>query len=351
MPSLAFIRPVRLSDLDALFALAKTTGFGLTTLPPDRSLLERRIQASLQGFEQRLREPSGQAYLLVLERDGTLLGSSGMASKTGGFEPFYAYRLETEHFASKTLGISRDVPVLKLVMEHSGPGEIGSLLLAREGRGQGLGSLLSRSRFLFMAEHPDLFEETIIAELRGIVDDQGHAPFWEAIGAHFFGMDYAKADYLVVKSKKFIADLMPRHPIYVPLLPRAAQEVIGQVHPETRPALRLLEQEGFQPTGWVDIFEAGPALSCPRPEIRTVRESRRARLAIGPVPDASPDCLLANTSMNFRACQAPAQLLAPDQIRLSAEVAAILEVAEGDLVRILPLETRTSRTITDQAPL
>lgn len=340
MPPIPFIRPVRLTDLDQLLVLSRSTGFGLTTLPPDRKLLERRVQASLQGFEQRLREPSGQSYLLVLERDGQVLGTSGMASKTGGFDPFYAYRLETEHFASKTLGISRDIPVLKLIMEHSGPGEIGSLLLAREGRGQGLGSLLSRARFLFMAEHPDLFEDLIIAELRGIVDDQGHAPFWEAIGAHFFGMDYAEADYLVVKSKKFIADLMPRHPIYVPLLPKAAQEVIGQVHPETRPALRLLEQEGFKPTGWVDIFEAGPAVACPRQEIRTVRDSRRARVTgIGSAPEASPVCLLANTAMDFRACQAPVELLAPDQVRLSAEVAAALGVAAGDLVRILPGES------------
>lgn len=340
MPPLPFVRPVQSGDLDRLFELAQCCGFGVSTLPPDRSLLERRIKASLQAFEQRLREPAGQAYLLVLERDGLVVGTTGMASKTGGFEPFYAYRLETEHFASQMLGVVRDIQVLRLVTEHSGPGEIGSLLLAPEARGQGWGGLLSRCRFLFMAEHSDLFEETIIAELRGIVDEQGHAPFWEAIGAHFFGMDYAEADYLVIKSKKFIADLMPRHPIYVPLLPAAAQAVIGQVHPDTRPALRLLEREGFTPTGWVDIFEAGPALSCPRQQIRTVRESIRARVSrTGSLPASAPLSLLANTSMDFRACQAPAQMgeAGDGAVEISPEAAEALRVRTGDFVRYLPL--------------
>lgn len=337
MAAIPFIRPVRLSDIDRLVELASCTGFGVSTLPPDRNLLERRIKASLQGFEQRLREPAGQSYLLVLERDGAVIGTTGMASKTGGFEPFYAYRVETEHLASKMLGVSRDVQILRLVTEHSGPGEIGSLSLARAARGQGWGALLSRSRFLFMAEHADLFEETIIAELRGIVDDQGHSPFWEAIGQHFFDVDYAQADYLVVKSKKFIADLMPRHPIYVPLLPKAAQDVIGQVHPDTRPALRMLENEGFKPTGWVDIFDAGPALSCAREEIRSVRGSIRAEVVgISTLTESRPDCLVGNTSMEFRACLAPVHAAGAGKVYLEPEAAQALQVSKGDFIRFLP---------------
>src|SRR5687768_18577669 len=80
-------------------------------------------------------------------------------------------------------------------------------------------------------------------------------------------------------NKKFIADLMPTHPIYIPLLPKEAQEVIGKVHEQTIPAMRMLEGEGFKFAGMVDIFEAGPVVTCARDEIRTVRSSVRAKVA------------------------------------------------------------------------
>src|SRR5205807_6339316 len=66
------------------------------------------------------------------------------------------------------------------------------------------------------------------------------------------------SDYLSMVNKKFIADLMPTHPIYIPLLPKEAQEAIGQVQEQTRPAVKILEEEGFKVSGMVDIFDAGP---------------------------------------------------------------------------------------------
>jgi hypothetical protein len=72
---------------------------------------------------------------------------------------------------------------------------------------------------------------------------------------------------------------MPTHPISIPLLPPAAQAVIGRVHPETEPALAILRQEGFVATGMVDIFEAGPIVSCRRDDLRLVRQSVWAPVA------------------------------------------------------------------------
>src|SRR6202012_5011720 len=117
------------------------------------------------------------------------------------------------------------------------------LFLAPAYRKDGNGRLLSMSRFLFMAEHPDYVDPTIIAEMRGVVDDQGHSPFWEAVGRHFFDIDFPTADYLSMVNKRFIADLMPKHPIYITLLPREAQAVIGKVHDQTEPAMAMLQQE------------------------------------------------------------------------------------------------------------
>ncbi len=299
------IRPVTEDDLDRLEYLATLAGFGLTTLPKDRRLLEKRILHSQESFRKTSGPPAGEAYMFVIEdvTVGQVIGTSGIVSKVGGFEPFYAYKIETSVHESKTLAVHKEIQALHLVREHSGPCEIGSLFLAPEYRTGGNGRLLSLSRFLFIAQHNDYFESQVIAEMRGVVDEHGRSPFWDALGRHFFEIEYPTADYMSMVNKKFIADLMPTHPIYIPLLPKAAQAVIGQVHKNTQPALHMLESEGFSFNGMVDIFEAGPVLACPREQVRTVRDSRCAtvgRIIDGPID--SPVYIIGTTDMNFRAC-------------------------------------------------
>jgi len=278
------IRPIALDDLPHLLALSAQTGFGLTTLPNDEKLLRRRIRQSVHAFEKLGDDdpPLGDAYLFVLEKTdtGEVCGTSGITSKVGGFEPFYAYRVETAVHASAILNVRREIRTLHLVETHDGPCEIGSLFLAPAHRGNGNGRLLSLGRFLFMADYPSYFEPVVIAEMRGVVDPaDGHSPFWEAVGRHFFEVDYPQADYMSMVNKRFIAELMPRHPIYIPLLPADAQAVIAEVHPDTHPALRILQAEGFAYSGMVDIFEAGPVVRARLSEIRAARESRAATVA------------------------------------------------------------------------
>lgn len=140
-------------------------------------------------------------------------------SKVGGFEPFYSYRIEKETFKSSQIQISKEVPILRLHEEHNGPSEVGSLFLHPDYRRGGNGWFLSLIRFVFVAEHPHFFEDSIISEIRGVIDENDNSPFWDAIGRHFFGIDFKQADYLSVVNKKFIAELMPDHPIYITMLP------------------------------------------------------------------------------------------------------------------------------------
>jgi len=155
------IRPINLSDLPALESLSALTGFGLTTLPRDQKLLRKRIRDSLHGFEKLSDEdpPGGETYLFVLEdlETGKVVGTSGIVSKVGGFEPFYAYRIETSIHASQQLNVRKEIRTLHLVEEHDGPCEIGSLFLSPDYRKDGNGRLLSLARFLFMAESQGIF--------------------------------------------------------------------------------------------------------------------------------------------------------------------------------------------------
>src|SRR5262249_2187424 len=156
----------------------------------DAKLLRKRIRESLRGFEHLADEdaPKGETYLFVLEdiENHKVVGTCGVVSKVGGFEPFYAYRVETSVPESNQLNVRNEIGTLPLVEEHDGPCEIGSLFLSPSYRKDGNGRLLSLSRFLFMAEHREYFDPVVIAEMRGVVDDQGQSPFWDALGRHFF---------------------------------------------------------------------------------------------------------------------------------------------------------------------
>src|SRR5687768_3400263 len=126
------MRPVTPDDLDQLLELTSLTGFGLTTLPHDRDLLRRRIRASERGFEQvDDASPKGETYLFVMEdlKTGKIVGTSGIVSKVGGFDPFYAYKIESSVIQSEMLNVRKEVKTLHLVLEHNGPCEIGSLFL------------------------------------------------------------------------------------------------------------------------------------------------------------------------------------------------------------------------------
>jgi len=337
------IRPVSEGDLDDLVELARHTSFGLTTLPRDRSFLQRRIRRSERAFAMEADEPpGGENYLLVLAEAETdrVVGTAGVISKVGGFEPFYAYQLKTHLHASKQLGVRKEVRTLNLLTEHDGPSEIGSLFLHPDARRPGAGRALSLSRFLLMARLPGRFEGTVLAEMRGVIDAQGGSVFWDAVGRHFFDLDFPTADYLSLVSKQFIAELMPVHPLYVPLLPQVAQAVIGRVHDRTAPALRILEREGFQATELVDIFEAGPMVQCARDEIRAVRESRVAE--VGAVtaegePGEGGDFVVSREAPPFRACQARVKVTETGAVSLSREAAGALALGVGDEVRFVAL--------------
>ncbi|MFN3198260.1 MAG: arginine N-succinyltransferase [Bradymonadia bacterium] len=336
------VRPVRTGDLSSILDLAHSAGVGLTTLPPDEKVLTGRIRDSVRALETDVRRPAGQSYLLVMEdlTTGAVVGTSGMVAKVGGYEPFYSYQLRTTHKISKALDVDKEVRYLELTANHSGPTEIGTLFLLGDHRKGGNGRLLSLSRFLFMASHRQRFDKRVIAEMRGVSTTEGHSLFWEAIGRHFFNIGFAEADQRSAADKSFIGELMPQHPIYIPMLAPDVQAVIGQVHEETRPALRLVEDEGFAFDDQVDIFDAGPLMAAPIEKIRAIRKSKvaRVRSIVRQVPDETT-WLIANTrDQDFRACAGHLAVIPPEsegpwQVDLPRDVALALGLRLGDEVR------------------
>jgi arginine N-succinyltransferase len=337
------IRPVRPQDIDDLVDLAGGTGYGLTTLPANRDVLQKRIASSREGFDSTADRPMGEFYFLVLEDLDThqVVGTAGVVSAVGRTEPFYTYNFDTTVIESRMLNLRKEIHILHLMVERDGPAEIGSLFLHPDYRRDRNGRLLSLSRFMFMAEAPHRFEGSVIAEMRGVIDARGNSPFWDALGRHFFNMDFHEADKLILINKQFIGDVMPPWPIYVCLLPTEAQEVIGKVHTETRPAIRMLEEEGFRFNGRIDIFEGGPVVACGRDQIRTLRDSARTSIAAitdEPIKSEGDMMLISNTRWSdFRCVKGHLEMLPEGGVRIGREIAAALQVNTGDPIRYVPL--------------
>lgn len=332
-------RSARDTDLDAVHQLAIQSGIGMTTLPKDKELLKKRISWSSESFNKEVTTPLNEYYLFVLEDQETkkIVGTSAIEASTGYEAPFYSYKVSKRTRVCHSLNIRSDYEVLSLVNDNQGRTEICTLFLIPEYRRLYDGLLLSKGRFLFMAQNPTRFAPTVIAEMRGISDEQGQSPFWDNIGQHFFHMPFSEADRLTLATnKQFIADLMPRNPIYIKLLSEEAQAVIGQPHQSTIPAMSILQKEGFRFNNYVDIFDAGPTIESPLSDIKTIALSRIMKVKNISDEVSSKNYLLANTQMDFRATINFALINKEDNTCIiSRNTAELLEVKRGDTLRVL----------------
>ncbi|MFT6914570.1 MAG: arginine N-succinyltransferase [Motiliproteus sp.] len=338
------IRPIQRHDWDALWTLAQKTGPGFTSLQPNEPAVRRKLDWALASFAAP--EPLNEAlYLFVLEDldNHQIAGLCAIESAVGLHDPWYNYRVGTLVHASRELKVYNPMHTLTLSNDHTGHSEICTLFLDPEYRHSKNGSLLSKSRFMFMAEYPQYFTDNVIAEMRGCSDAEGVSPFWEGLGRHFFTMDFAQADQLSGQSKVFIAELMPRNPIYTNLLPKSARDVIGQTHENTTPARRMLENEGFRYTGYVDIFDGGPLLETRLRDIRVVRESRYCKVQISNQPPQGEPYLLANTQLDgFRCCLSPVARQDNHIVTVTPAIAEALAIQAGDTLRVVPLSSPRS---------
>ncbi len=335
------IRPIRLDDLDALLHMAQTAGTGFTSLPPNRDFLLAKIERSVQSFAADVMQAGPERYLFVLEDvdSGEVGGCCAIEAACGLDEAFYSYRVGLTVHASRELGVYKQVPTLYLSNDLTGTSMLCSLYLRPEFRAGGAGHLLSRSRFLFIANFPQRFSKKVIAELRGVSSEDGRSPFWEGLGRHFFHIAYGDAEHIVGQGNKAcIAELMPRHPIYTVLLPQEAQDVLGKVHPQTAPALSLLEREGFRYQGYVDIFDGGPSVEALSTDIHSVRESLELTAAVSDKLTAADSYLIANRELgNYRCVLAPAKIEG-SHLQIDAATAAALDIRAGGSLRAVAQE-------------
>ena len=336
------IRPIGPQDQDALYQIAVDSGVGFTSLPINHDVLNEKIARSVASFSKPLDTPDDEGYLFVLEdtETGKVIGTTAIEASVGTRAPFYHYHRQTVVHASPTLEVHNKMEVLTLCNHYTGCAEVCTLFLQEAHRNGTNGRLLSKSRFLFMAQFAERFGSKVIAEMRGVNDASGNSPFWHWLGTHFFSMEFKQADYLVgLGNKVFIAELMPKYPLYVNLLSPEAQAVISHVHEKTKPALRLLEKEGFQHIGYVDIFDAGPTVESQLKDVSSVKNSALFKVKIA-APKADAELfLISNTQLQkFRSSIVPVSFDDQGSAIISADTATGLHLTEQSLCRIVAVE-------------
>lgn len=271
------IRPANMGDLQPIYEMAKRTGGGFTNLPPDKKALFAKLERSAAGFDRVGDDVADDLYVFVLQNTltGEVRGTCQIFGNVGQKWPFYSYRIGALTQHSVELERTFRADILNLSTDLEGATEVGGLFLHPGERAGGLGMLIARSRYLFIRNHRQRFADRTIAELRGVIDEAGGSPFWDGVAGRFFGMSFQEADEFNAKfGNQFIADLMPKHPVYIAMLPENAKTVIGVPHPSGRAAMRMLENEGFAWENYIDIFDGGPTMTARTDQIRSIREAK-----------------------------------------------------------------------------
>jgi arginine N-succinyltransferase len=276
------IRAARPKDMQQIYEMAKSTGGGFTNLPPDKPALSAKLERSAKAFARDDDQLADDLFVFVLENTetGKVHGTCQIFAQIGLKWPFYSYRIGslTQHSAELARTFRADI--LNLSTDLEGASEVGGLFLHPSARSGGLGLLIARSRYLFIRNHRLRFADKTLAELRGVIDEAGGSPFWDGVAGRFFGMNFQDADeFNGTHGNQFIADLMPKHPVYIAMLTEHARAVIGVPHPSGRAAMRMLENEGFTWEKYVDIFDGGPTMTVKTDNIRSIKDARDYTIA------------------------------------------------------------------------
>lgn len=336
----AVLRPSRPDDIDALMAIARAAGSGFTNIPEHEPTLAAKLERSQKAMLRPDETLADEQILMMLEDRDTakVIGCCQLFTQIGTTAPFYSYRLGVLTQKSRELDRLFRAEMLTLSTDLEGSSEVGGLFLYPHARKDGQGKLLARSRYLFIRAHRARFANRVIAELRGVVSEDGVSPFWDGLAGPFFDMSFQEADsFNATRGNQFIADLFPKTPIYTAMLPQSAREVMAHPHPQGVPAMRLLEREGFAGGRYVDIFDGGPTMVVDTDNIRTIREAEDLEVVEGDPEEAVPMIVASGHLTEFRSTLALGRRTGDGGVWLDADSRAAMGYGTGDMVTVVSL--------------
>ena len=304
---LDIFRPATPDDAAAIHAFTGAAEAGLTTVPRTRERVDAYLDASLRFLSGETCGEGCNRALFVVERDGRVVGMSGLIPQLGLERPFYSFKRSRHARRSSQLDLRTEYDTLQLTTDFDGWTELASIYLAPDARGRGVARLLSLGRLCFVQAHRERFASQLMADIRGWVDEHGTSPFWQHLTSKFIQTDFDVADRLSASDGRFIMELLPSLPILMNLLPESARHCAGRPHDVSRGAMNLLLGAGFEPTDLCDIFDGGPAIRC-RTDATLIARTARPLTGYG----SGPQRLLAFSGQgyDFRATLQPGDLSA-----------------------------------------
>lgn len=339
------IRPAAAEDLPTLLKFARMVHF--INLPADRDALSAKIVRSRRSFSGEAEDAREREFMFVLEdtSTGNVIGTSAIISCISWpGHPHTFLHVRRKSLFSQDLQTGQVHLTLEFGTDESGPSELGGLILAPGYRGHAerLGAFLSLVRLHFLGLHREHFAEQVIAELMGAVTPDSRNLLWEYLGRRFINLSYKEADLFCQHSKEFITSLFPRGEIYASLLPPEARNLIGRVGEETRPAKKMLEEQGFRFEDHVDPFDGGPYISARRDEIPIVQATRNATLEVGGGDHPETAFISCDGELGYRAVRCSCRLEG-DRVHLGPEHAAAIGAESGAAIGVTPVKPHRTR--------
>ncbi|MEH6446118.1 MAG: arginine N-succinyltransferase [Oceanospirillaceae bacterium] len=349
-----FIRPSKVTDIEALLNIANSVGDGMTSMPSCETSWQRKLQSSAQAFNNAT-APEQACYFMVLEdsETGDIAGTTAIYTGLGLQQPFYSYQRSTTAHQSESLNTVKHNETLTLVEHFKGASEVGSLFLLPKYRQPGVGQMLARARYLLMADAQHRFSDRVMAELRGWFNEADESPLWQALGSKFFDMPFQEAVTIAAtQGPDFITELMPKHPIYTDLLPQSAKEVLGKPNNSSAPALRMLEKEGFKHKGLIDLFDGGPSVDIKLSEIKTIKDSLKGTFqASSALAAGDQDFYISNGNLaDFCLTMAKGRVAENGSLLLANETIDLLALSDSAQVRFVPvMQSKKANSVSSQA--
>lgn len=358
------IRQSHPDDRAIFMKLAKMVHF--INLPPDKEVIGDKIRWSRRSFRtvrqgeapeqvtqareiHNLGGAAGQSPQFMFSAEdsqtGNVIGTSSLIAKMGSAgSPNVVFQLRKKHFFSEDLQQGTTHVTAQLVLDETGPTEIGGLILGPSYRGHPskVGKQLSLIRFHYLGLHRERFQDQVLAEMMAPVTSDGRNVFWEEFTQKFINLSYDEADRFCQKSREFMTSLLPREEIYLTMLPAMARSGIAQVGRDTQPARAMLEKLGFEYHDRVDPFDGGPHLHAETDEITLVRDTTTLEASGGlAFKDAETMCFVSTDHADggdgvFRAVMVPCKVEGSN-VRISDEAMRVLRAREGDTVGFTPL--------------
>lgn len=331
-----FTRPLEEKDLSSIASIPHENLVGITNLPKTIHQLTRKMEISKESFAEKISSPSNEQYFFVLVHSKTkeICGVSGIFAESGrkNANIYKIDMVKNEETKSPLIRQSHRLLFPNPIEAHHS--EIGALYIFPHFRHSGNGRLLSLMRLLFIAAFKERFQPSIVASMRGYFESNTFCPFWEGVGKHFCNLSFSEAMELLDSDPNVMRHALSKYPLYIDLLPKEVQSVIGKVHDETLPALKMLEGENFRFKEEIDPFDGGPLLISKASEIRTISKSIVAEVEIKEGPFESKELfIITNEKLNLRATMGFLSPLSPSKVLIEKEKADLLGISHGDRIR------------------